>query len=275
MVILDGKFIASRILKHLKAETAQLQFQPLFCDILVGSDPVSLSYVKIKGRTAESAGLKFLLDQLPENISQQDLIKRIMELNQLPDLRGLIVQLPLPAHLDRQVILNSINPHWDVDCLGETNAQNFYNGSIKIVPPTAGAVMTIIDTLPEKFHSGNFVIVGQGQLVGKPLAMLLRRRNYKLTVADSKTENLSALTKTADVLISGTGHANLITAAHVKPGAAIIDAGTAEMDGGIVGDVDYEAVKDIAAFITPVPGGVGPVTVAKLLSNVVEAAKLK
>ncbi len=268
MVLLDGRKIANDILVQLKTENSQLPFQPVFCDVLVGDNPVSLSYVKIKGRTAEAVGLKFIMQQLPENIPQADLINKISELNQIENMCGLIVQLPLPPHLNRQAVLDAIDPRLDVDCLGK-------RGYAPLIPPTAAAVMSLVGELPDNLKSGHFVIVGQGQLVGKPVSFLLKQRNYKVIVADRATPNLSTLTKTADVLISGTGQANLITADFVKPGAAVIDAGTAEMDGGIVGDVDFESLKNIAGYVSPVPGGVGPLTVAMLLKNVVEVAKKK
>lgn len=273
MTILDGRKIANNILESLKAEIAKLQFQPLFCDVLVGNDPVSLSYVKIKGRTAESIGLKFLLEQLPEDILQEELIKKVVYLNAQKNLCGLIVQLPLPAHISRADVLDVISPNLDVDCLGTKNSQNFYDGKVSLMPPTAAAVMSLVDELPDNLKGGKFVMVGQGQLVGKPVSHILRQKKYEVTVADKFTTNLSELCRTADVLISATGRANLITKDFIKSGAAIIDAGTAEMDGGIVGDVDFESVKDIAGYITPVPGGVGPITVAMLLKNVVEVAK--
>ncbi len=273
IMIIDGKQIAKNIISELKSEVDKLPFRPVFCDILVGNDPVSLSYVKIKGRTAESAGLSFLLEQLPEVITTENLIEKIGKLNDTQNLYGLILQLPVPKHISRQSALDAINPKIDVDCLGSQNMEQFFSNQDSLIPPTAAAVMEIIGQLPEKYFRGQFVIVGQGQLVGRPVGELLRRKGYKFTVADRSTADLQGLCKSADVLISATGEAGIINSDFVKDGAAVIDAGTAEMDGGIVGDVDFAAVKNIAAYITPVPGGVGPVTVAMLLKNVVEVAR--
>lgn len=275
MEIIDGKKIASEILGSIKSEIGKLPFVPVFCDVLVGNDPVSLSYVKIKGKTAEEAGLHFRLEQLPETISEPQLIEKIKSLNNEPNLCGLIVQLPLPAHINRQAVLDAIDTKLDVDCLGSPNTEKFYQQQLLLTPPTAAAVVALIDQLPENLKTGQFVVVGQGQLVGQPVAHLLKQKNYRVTIADKATASLATLTKTADVLISATGQPGLITQEFVKPGSAVIDAGTAELDGGIVGDVDFGSVKNIAGFITPVPGGVGPVTVSMLLYNVVRVAKEK
>jgi methylenetetrahydrofolate dehydrogenase (NADP+)/methenyltetrahydrofolate cyclohydrolase len=273
VMVIDGRHISANILHKLKKEVAGLPFKPVFCDVLVGDNPVSASYVKIKEKRAESIGLSFRLEQVPENTSESALVEKILELNKTKNMCGLIVQLPLPSHMDRQVILDAIDSRLDVDCLGSVNAEKFYAGHPGLVPPTAGAVMALVDELPESVKSGNFVVVGQGQLVGKPVAYLLRQRGIRCVVTDRTTVDLANVTRTADVLICATGQGGLITENFVKPGCAIIDAGTAEMDGGIVGDVDFESVKNIAGFITPVPGGVGPVTVSMLLYNVVEVAR--
>ena len=274
-MLLDGKKIAEHILDQLKIDVAALPMQPIFCDILVGNDPVSLSYVKIKGKTAESCGITFLLVQLPEDILQSQLEEKIRELQSTPSLCGLILQLPLPNHLDRQQALNAIGPELDVDCLGSQNSDLLYAGKAALIPPTAAAILKMVEALPQSQQSGKFVVVGQGQLVGKPITALLRQQGKDVAVTDKTTQNLPEITKTADVLICGTGQAGLIDQSFVKSGAAVIDAGTAEIDGGIVGDVNFESVREIAGFLTPVPGGVGPITVSMLLYNVVAVAKKK
>jgi len=275
MQVIDGKKIANKILGDLKIKVSQLPFQPLFCDILAGDDPVSLSYVKIKGKTAESVGIAFRLEQLGADVSESDLLKKIAELNAISHMCGLIVQLPLPPHINRQAVLDAIKPEIDVDCLGTENSNAFYNGESDFIPPTAAAVMRLIDELPAEYRSGQFAVVGQGQLVGKPVTHLLAERGYKVRTADKNTENVSAITSGADVIISATGRASLITTDFIKSGSAVIDAGTAEMDGGIAGDVDFKNIAQKTGFITPVPGGVGPVTVSMLLYNVVKAAQQK
>ncbi len=271
-MIIDGKKIAEEIIFKIKQDVAKLKFKPVFCDVLVGNDPVSLSYVKIKGRTAKKAGFKFLLEHLPENTTQIELSKKIEELNSFPNMCGLIIQLPLPPHINRQEALDKIDPKLDVDCLGSKSS---LTGFSNLLPPTAAAVMEIIDSLPKTYLEGQFVIVGQGQLVGKPVTQLLKNRGLKVMVANSKTENLQEVCKSGDVLITATGRPGLFTKDFIKNGAAVIDAGTAEMDGGIVGDIDFESAKDVALYITPVPGGVGPITVARLLKNVYLVAEKK
>jgi methylenetetrahydrofolate dehydrogenase (NADP+)/methenyltetrahydrofolate cyclohydrolase len=275
MKILDGKKISKEILQQLKQDVSKLPFKPIFCDVLVGDNSVSSSYVNIKGRTAERVGLSFRLEQLPVSVSEGDLKERIGQLNKLENLCGLIVQLPLPPHINRQAVLDAIDPHLDIDCLTSENTKKFYQGHRALVPPTAGAIMKIVESLPKSMQLGQYVIVGQGQLVGKPVTELLKRQRRSVTIANSKTTNLATVTQKADVLISGTGQAGLISSTFVKNGCAVIDAGTAELEGGIVGDVDFESIKQKAGFITPVPGGVGPVTVSMLLYNVVEVAKQK
>jgi methylenetetrahydrofolate dehydrogenase (NADP+) / methenyltetrahydrofolate cyclohydrolase len=264
--IIDGKVIADKILNQLKPEVEQLKFRPLFCDILVGVDPVSLSFVKIKGRRAEEIGLDFRLVQLAEGIGTKDLIREIEALEQEPNLSGLIVQLPLPNQIDQARILKTIRPEFDADCL---------SGASKLIPPTAGAIIEILDFLELDLTRQKILIVGHGELVGKPVKKILEDRGHIVQVADRSTNDLFDLTKAADIIISGAGQPNLITGDMIKPGAVLIDAGTAETEGGIVGDIETNSVKTKAAFFSPTPGGVGPVTVAKLLENVVKLAKMR
>lgn len=272
-MVINGNKMAQDILDGVRATVAELPFTPVFCDVLVGNNPVSLSYVKIKGKKAEQAGISFVLEQLPQTVSQEEVIEKITRLNKITHMCGLIVQLPLPPHINRQLVLDVINPALDVDCLGSQNTGDFYNRNFKLVPPTAAAIMEIVDGLPEQYHKGKFVVIGNGQLVGRPVSELLRARGVDVVIANSSTIDLPALCREADVLITATGQASLVTKGFIKPGAAVIDAGTAEMDGGIVGDVEYQGVSEAAGYITPVPGGVGPITVAMLLKNVVTVAR--
>lgn len=273
MNLINGQEMAQNILKNLKKEVASLPFVPVFSDMIIGDDPASISYVKIKSKRAEEIGLRFELLQLPSSASTEEVTAKLKEIQNDKALSGLIVQLPLPEHLDRSAILNSIDPKVDVDGLSDANMKSFYSGKSKIVPPTAAAVMTIIDSLQIEADKLKFLVVGQGDLVGKPVTFLLKQRNYNVATADQSTIDLKKLTLEADVIISGTGQPNLIAGSMVKPGAILIDCGTAESNGGIVGDIDAKSVADKAAFLSPVPGGVGPVTVAQLLYNVVEVAK--
>ncbi|MBI2607370.1 MAG: bifunctional 5,10-methylenetetrahydrofolate dehydrogenase/5,10-methenyltetrahydrofolate cyclohydrolase [Candidatus Doudnabacteria bacterium] len=264
--IIDSRQIAQTIIERLKTEVSKLNFRPLFCDILVGSDPVSLSFVKLKGKRAEEIGLDFKMIQLSENTTTEQLIEQIEQLGREPNLSGLIVQLPLPPHIDQKKILDSIDPSLDADCL---------SGQSKLVPPTAGAVLTILDSLGLDLSSKQILVVGQGELVGKPVSKLLKQRGLSIMSADRATKNLSNLTRSADVIISGAGQPGLIKKNSIKDGAVLIDAGTADQAGGIVGDIDTASVSEKASYISATPGGVGPVTVAKLLENVVKLAKMK
>lgn len=272
-MLIDGRKIAENIERSVTARVKALPFVPVFCDVLVGNDKVSLSYVQKKGQAAQRCGMEFTMAQFPEHISQEELCKALQGMGLQEHLCGCIVQLPLPPALDRQAVLDAIDPHIDVDVIGTFSSQAFYNGTAAIMPPTAAAVMEIISTLPENLQAGKYLVIGQGLLVGKPVAYLLRRAGKAVTVADKRTQNLAALVAEADVVITATGQPELIRGQMLKAGCAVIDAGTAELDGGIVGDVDFASVSTQAAYLTPVPGGVGPVTVAKLLENVMLVAE--
>jgi len=273
MTIVDGKILAEQILLGLKTELRRLPFQPVFCDVLVGEDPVARSYVNIKGRRAEEIGLDFQLLEVPASISTDELIQRLQEVQNRPYLSGLIVQMPLPAGLDTRRILDAIIPRVDVDCLGSRNSERFYSGRPRLIPPTASAVMEILKLLKLDSTKKKILIIGKGELVGRPVAFLLKQQGLNVITADNLTQNLPSLALTADVIISGTGQPGLITGDYIKLGAVIIDCGTAESAGSIVGDVDLGSVAAKASFVSPVPGGVGPVTVACLLANVVAIAK--
>ena len=274
-MLIDGKKIAAKILENISGEISRLSFHPVFCDVVVGDDPVSLSYVGAKAKAASSVGVEFKTICMPADVSETDLVEKIHECNQMQNICGLIVQLPLPVGLNRETILNAIDPSIDVDCLTDQNHKLLYSGQIVLPPPTAAAVLKILDSLKEDLSKKKFLIVGQGDLVGKPLAALLKTRGYNFSVADRTTKNLRRTTLSADVVISGTGSAGLITGDFVSEGSIVIDAGTAEMDGGIAGDVEKATVVHKAAWLSSVPGGVGPVTVATLLSNVLAVAQAK
>lgn len=271
--LIDGKKIARKILDGLKEEVGKLTFKPLFCDILIGDDAVSESYVRIKGRQAESVGIDFLLKKLPNTYTTEAIITEIKKIQEQPDLCGLIVQLPLPQSLNKEQILTAIDPKIDVDCLNSENLKKFYSNNSKIIPPTAAAIVYLLESLDLDLFKSDILVVGQGELVGKPVSHLLKNKGYKVIVADQKTADLKAKTIKADVIISATGQPNLITGNMIKTNAVVIDAGTAESDGGIVGDVETDSVGMVASLVSPVPGGVGPVTVAMLLRNIVEVAK--
>lgn len=274
-IIIDGKKIRDEILEEVKKGVAQLPFQPVFCDVLVGSDPVSAQYVKMKGRTAESVGIHFHNAHFPTDITTGQLIEEVHKLKGIPNMCGLIIQLPLPAHLDKQKILDSIDQSIDVDCLGQDASMVFYNSSIEIGYPTALSCMKILDSLNINLEDKKITVVGQGQLVGRPVAHLLKIRNLEVSIVTRETSNKDEIIKNADVIISGTGAGKLLTSEKIKEGAILIDAGTSESNGSIVGDVDLDSVQGIAGFVSPVPGGVGPVTVGILLQNVLKVAQKK
>ncbi|MCX6757715.1 MAG: bifunctional 5,10-methylenetetrahydrofolate dehydrogenase/5,10-methenyltetrahydrofolate cyclohydrolase [Candidatus Nomurabacteria bacterium] len=273
MNIIDGKKIRDEILFKIKSEVEVLPFQPVFCDVLVGEDPVSMQYVKMKDKTAQSVGIKFHNAVFPADISTENLIKEIESLNKLPNMCGIIVQLPLPKSFDTKIILNAIDPKLDVDCLGETTRENFYNQKSSLCSPAALACITLLDSLNLDLNNKKIVVLGQGELVGKPASALLNFRNIKHKILTSKSENKEQILKQADIIISGIGNGKYITGGMIKEGVVIIDAGTTEENGGVIGDVDFESVKNIAGFVSPVPGGVGPVTISMLLNNVLTVAK--
>ncbi len=274
-MILDGRKIAAQIEEEIKKAVLKLTFVPVFCDILVGDDGASAQYVKMKAKAAERVGYKFRSANFRSNITTQELIEEIKKINKEPNMCGLIVQLPLPASLDKQAILDAIEPTIDVDCTGKINSELFYQGKAYVEFPTAAAVMELLERSVADYKAKQFLVIGFGQLVGRPVSFLLAQKGAKVEVARSKTENVADLMKKADVIVSAVGKAKLVTGNKIKTGSVIIDAGTSESGGGIVGDVDFESVKDVASHISPVPGGVGPLTVAMLLKNVLTVAKRK
>ncbi|QQS22634.1 bifunctional 5,10-methylenetetrahydrofolate dehydrogenase/5,10-methenyltetrahydrofolate cyclohydrolase [bacterium] len=277
---IDGRALAEQLNLQTQQRIGRLPFRPLLVDVLVGNDPASLSYVGIKQRTAQKYGLAFELAHLPADSTTQEIVDVIEASSKRDELCGLIVQLPLPGHVDQIEIINSIPLAVDVDLLNEQSANGFYanaadvNG-FSLVPPTAGAIMHIIDSLPEPWDQKQFAVVGRGDLVGMPVAHLLRSRGYKVEVVHSQTLNPDELLRQADCIILGVGKPNFLNGTQVKDDVIVIDAGTSESGGTIAGDANFETVSPRAKFITPVPGGVGPLTVAKLIENVVAVAEAK
>lgn len=273
--IIDGRKIKNEILEKVKAEVFSLPFTPIFCDILVGDDPSSVLYVKMKAKIAESVGIKFRTANFDNSTTTEELINEIENLNKVPHMCGIIVQLPLPEHIDKNKILDAILPNLDVDCLGNVNSENFYHGVKGMGYPTALACINILESLDIDLSNKKILILGQGRLVGLPVTYLLKEKGLNVVIANSKTENRVDLIKEADIIISAIGSGGYIKGGMVKNGAILIDAGTSEDNGAVVGDVDLESVTQVASFVSPTPGGVGPVTVAMLLSNVLEVAKNK
>lgn len=275
MVIINGRKIRDEILAEIKKEIALLPFRPVFCDILAGENKASKQYVEMKKRFAESIGLEFLSANFKSEITAEELIKEIEILNKMPNMCGIIVQLPLPGHIEGRKVLDAISPELDADCLGKVRSKKFYSGKTAGGFPTALACMNLLDSLNLDLKQKNIVVLGQGELVGRPVAAMLGFRGLNPAIVRSETEHKENIIKEADVIISGIGQGKFVTGDMVKNGVVIIDAGTSEENSSIVGDVDFDSVKEKASFISPVPGGVGPVTIAMLFKNVLEAAKKK
>lgn len=276
MQLIDGNAIAEKIYQTFPERLAKLSYTPILADIIVGNDPVALSYVRIKNRTAKARGLDFKTEQLEDTATLEEIQQAIVQIQQEPHIAGLIVQLPLPAGIDQAVALAPLNPDMDVDCIGPKTSHLFYAGQAPWLPPTAGGIWEILESLPVDFKKQKIAVVGQGELVGKPITYLLRQAGCTVTTAtQADSSDLATFLKNADIIISGTGKGGLITGDLLKPGAIVVDAGTSESNGGIIGDVDKDSVNAVADWLSPVPGGVGPVTVAKLLDNVIAAAELR
>ena len=271
--ILDGRKIAEKIKRRLKAQVKKMKQRPGLAGGYIGNDPVSLSYIRAKEKAAKEIGIDFLFYKLPDKSSEKKVVGLIHRLNQDKNISGIIVQLPLSAHLPKKEILNAIALEKDIDVLSDKARELLKNGQPIFIPPPAGAVLEFLKKAKRPLEKSTVVVVGRGMLVGEPVAMLLKQRAKKLIICDRKTKDLSHETKKADILISAVGQPNLIKKEMVKKGAVVIDAGTAKYKGKIVGDVDFADVSLKISYITPVPGGVGPVTVAMLLANVVKAAE--
>ena len=284
--IIDGKAVAKQIKESLSTEaaavTARLGRRPCLAVVLVGDDPGSKVYVSSKTKTAEAIGVDHLDTFLPATTSNAQLQKTLREIDARPEVDGILLQLPLPAGLDECSALQCISPEKDADGLSPANQGRLLRGAPCPRPCTPNGVMVLIDQarenlgLPKDMSGLHACVVGRSILVGKPLALMLLERHCTVTMCHSRTKDLAEECRRADILVAAVGKLHLITAEFVKPGAIVIDVGMNRMaDGGLAGDVDFAAAKELAAAITPVPGGVGPMTIAMLMSNTVEAAKKK
>lgn len=277
--LIDGNLLAKKLRLEIAAQAANLTAKgtkPGLAVLLVGEDPASQVYVRNKVKACEEAGFYSLLEKHPENFSQVELLKRIHELNEDPQIHGILVQLPLPAHIDSHLVLEAIDPHKDVDGFHVANAGALMVGAPIFRPCTPYGSMKMLESINYPIRGARAVIVGASNIVGKPMAMLLLQAGATITICNSKTRDLEAHTKEADILVVATGKPKMITAKMVKPGAVVIDVGINRLpDGKLCGDVDFEGVKEVAGWITPVPGGVGPMTITMLLQNTLEAATRK
>jgi methylenetetrahydrofolate dehydrogenase (NADP+)/methenyltetrahydrofolate cyclohydrolase len=272
--IIDGRKIAEKILSNLKSKIKNMDEKPGLALVLVGDNPASEIYVSSKERTFNEVEGYCERHNLDKNISEMELLDLVTKLNNNPKIHGILVQLPLPKQIDEHLITNSVLPHKDVDGFTTVNIGSLVSGNEILVPATARAVMKLIESTGVNLEGKNAVVVGRSNIVGKPTAMMLLEKNATVTICHSKTKNLSEHTKKADVLVAAVGKPKLITKEMVKEGAVVIDVGINRIDGKIVGDVDFENVKEVAGFITPVPGGVGPMTIAMLMENTLKAMEL-
>jgi methylenetetrahydrofolate dehydrogenase (NADP+)/methenyltetrahydrofolate cyclohydrolase len=273
--IIDGKKIANEILEKLGKGVKVLKEKPGLAIVIVGNNPASEIYVTSKLKKAEAAGFHVEKHAFSEDVSQDKLLKVVDELNQNKKVHAFIVQLPLPKHIDENFVIDSILPHKDADGFTPVNLGNLVNDDNRLLPATARACMELIKSTKVNIKGKNAVIVGRSNIVGKPTALLLLQENATVTICHSKTKNLKDHTKNADILVAAVGKAKLIKKDMVKKGAIIIDVGINREQGKIVGDVDFDNVKEVASFITPVPGGVGPMTIAMLLDNTLQAMELR
>ena len=273
--MIDGRAVAKAFKEEIALKTAQMitaGIQPHLAVVLVGENPASQVYVRNKENGCIKAGIRSTVIRLSETCSQEELEKTVTALNEDGSVHGILVQLPLPKHLDEARVLRLIDPDKDVDGFHAMNSGRLMNGQPGFVPCTPLGVMKLLKSYGIDPAGKHAVVIGRSNIVGKPMAMLLLQANATVTVCHSRTQNLKEITKQADILVAAVGRANFVTADMVKPGAAVIDVGINRVDGKIVGDVDYDAVSEAAGYITPVPGGVGQMTIAMLLSNTLDAA---
>ena len=276
--IMDGKAVARNIREGLKEEVEGLKkkrIHPGLAVVLVGENPASMVYVKNKGEACRSAGIYSEEHKLPAETKEADLLGLINQLNKDPRIHGILVQLPLPAHINKDRILASVSPEKDVDGFHEINMGRLLIGQEGLVPCTPLGIMQLL----EHYHipvEGRFaVVVGRSNIVGKPVAMMLLQRNATVTICHTRTKNMGEVCRMADILIAAAGRPGMITADMIREGAVVIDVGINRLDTGkLTGDVDFESASKRAGWITPVPGGVGPMTIAMLLYNTVKAAKM-
>ncbi len=272
--ILDGKAISLAIKDEVRAEVAELEAKygrkPCLCVIIVGENPASQVYVRNKVKAAEYTGMESRLIALPESTPEAEFLQKIKSLNEDASVDGILVQLPLPKHINEEKVIDAIAPEKDVDGFHASNVAGLWLGKDRIDPCTPAGIMHLIDSTGCQLAGKHAVVVGRSNIVGKPVAKLLLDRNATVTIAHSRTADLGAVTRQADVLVVAVGKAGLVTGDMVKPGAVVIDVGmNRNAEGKLCGDVDFASCQPVASWITPVPGGVGPMTIAMLMKNVI------
>ncbi len=274
--IIDGKIISASVKERVKNEVAKLNQNGVtvgLAVIIVGEDPASKVYVSNKKKACEALGIISEEYALPESTTNEELLALIKELNNKPSINGILCQLPLPKHLDEKLIINSIDPEKDVDAFHPFNVGKIMIGDFYFLPCTPAGVMEMLQYEGIDVAGKNCVVIGRSNIVGKPMNMLLLHKNGTVTICHSKTQNLAEICKKADILVAAVGRPNFVTADMVKEDAVVIDVGINRVDGKLCGDVDFQNVSKIASAITPVPGGVGPMTIAMLMQNTLTAAK--
>ena len=277
--LIDGKAIAAQIRAQIAQEVLKLQedqgVTPGLAVVLVGDDPASRTYVRNKEKACEEAGIYSEKYLLSADTTQEQLMDLVRRLNEKEDIDGILVQLPLPEGLDDKPIVEAIRPDKDVDAFHPVNVGEIMIGNYRFLPCTPAGIIELLKSKNIVIEGKNCVVIGRSNIVGKPVAMLLLHQNGTVTVCHSKTKGLKEICRGADILVSAVGKAKFVTADMVKPGAAVIDVGmNRDENGKLCGDVDFESVEPVASYLTPVPGGVGPMTIAMLLKNTLTAAKI-
>jgi len=277
--ILDGKAVAAAVRDEVRDAVEAFRqtagYAPCLATVLVGTDPASATYVRSKRKACGDLGIVSDGHELPETVTQDELLQFVRALNARPNVHGILVQLPLPPHIVAESILDAIDPAKDVDGLHPLNQARLLTGRPGLRPCTPLGIMHLIDGTGVVLPGARAVVAGRSQLVGKPVALMLLERHATLTICHSRTRDLAAEVRQADILVAAIGRAGLIRGEWIRPGSVVIDVGTNRVDGRLVGDVGFETARERAAFITPVPGGVGPMTVAMLMRNTLTAARMQ
>ena len=275
--LIDGKVISAAVKNEVATEVAALKEKgvtPGLAVIIVGEDPASKVYVANKEKACEQLGMASFKYALPENTTENELLQLINKLNNDSSVNGILCQLPLPRHLNEELIINSIIPEKDVDAFHPQNVGKIMIGNYDFLPCTPAGIMEMLKYENIEIEGKECVVIGRSNIVGKPMSMLLLHKNGTVTVCHSRTKNLKDVCRRADILVAAVGRANFVTADMVKPGAVVIDVGINRLENGkLCGDVNFAEVEPVASYITPVPGGVGPMTIATLMKNTLTAAK--
>jgi len=276
-ILIDGKAVAASIRQELKEQVSRMKergVHPGLAVILVGNDPASETYVRGKVRACGEVGIHSELIRLPESVSEEELLKHVQRLNGDARIHGILVQLPLPKHISEEKVIDSIVPEKDVDGFHPISVGNLVIGKPGFLPCTPHGIMELLRRYEIPLAGKHAVVIGRSNIVGKPVSLLLQRENATVTMCHSKTVDLPSVARQADILIAAVGKPHLVTREYVKPGAVVIDVGINRTpEGKLVGDVHFEEVREVASYITPVPGGVGPMTIAMLLVNTVQSAQ--